>query len=198
MERRSDDAAVADEHRLALMLGKNFHVPSSHTHARRADEDAAQRSAFAGERKISLEARDLAAVGIPVDFHVDEAEMLAIEHDHPGTGTQDRAIERADCLVQTVEPHQTHERRRLTAGNDKPVQLLQLLGLPHLDRSDPEPPQHRQVFAKVALDGEDTDAWAHYQPRVSSSSSGARAAAESPLIASPRPRETRARISASL
>jgi hypothetical protein len=36
-----------------------------------------------------------------------------------------------------------------------------------------------------------------YQPRVSSSSSGASAAADSPLIASPSPRETRARMSAS-
>jgi hypothetical protein len=37
-----------------------------------------------------------------------------------------------------------------------------------------------------------------YQPRDSSNSSGASAAAERPLIASPRPRETRARTSASL
>ena len=37
-----------------------------------------------------------------------------------------------------------------------------------------------------------------YQPRVSSSSSGASAAADRPLIASPSPRDTRARISASL
>src|SRR5438046_25391 len=36
-----------------------------------------------------------------------------------------------------------------------------------------------------------------YQPRVSSSSSGRSVAAERPLIASPRPREMRARISAS-
>ena len=39
---------------------------------------------------------------------------------------------------------------------------------------------------------------AAYQPRVSSSSSGRSAAADSPLIASPRPRDTRARTSASL
>ena len=48
------------------------------------------------------------------------------------------------------------------------------------------------------LDGKYTDAWRHYQPRVSSSSSGASAAAERPLIASPSPRETRARISPSV
>src|SRR5213083_2466483 len=40
VERRNEDAAVADEHRLALVLGQNLHV-SGHAHARRADEHAA-------------------------------------------------------------------------------------------------------------------------------------------------------------
>jgi hypothetical protein len=39
---------------------------------------------------------------------------------------------------------------------------------------------------------------AAYQPRVSSSSSGRSAAADRPLIASPSPRDTRARMSASV
>ena len=49
-----------------------------------------------------------------------------------------------DRLVEPVEPHQAHERRRLPAGNDEPVEILELLGLPHLDRVDAEPPQHRR------------------------------------------------------
>src|SRR2546430_4044498 len=197
MERGDEDAPVANEHGPALVLGENLHV-ARRAHARRADEDAAQRGAVTRERKIGLEARDLAAIRVPVDLDVDEAEMVAVEDDHPGTRTQNWTVECTDRLVEPVEPHQAHERRRLTARNHEPVESLELLRFPHLDRVDPQATQHRQVFAKVALDGEDTDAWAHYQPRVSSSSSGARAAADSPLIASPRPRETRARISASL
>ena len=62
--------------------------------AGRADEDAAQRLVVAGEREIGLEARDLAAVGVPVDLDVDGAEMPPVEDDHPGAGAQHRAGER--------------------------------------------------------------------------------------------------------
>src|SRR5439155_11484699 len=40
-----EDTPVAYEHRLALVLGQDLHV-SGHTHARRTDEDAAQRGAL--------------------------------------------------------------------------------------------------------------------------------------------------------
>jgi len=129
MERRRDDAAVAHEHRLAFVLGENFHVPSGHTHARGTDEDAAQRSAFAGERKISLEARDLAAVGVSIHLDVDEPEMVAIEHDHAGTRPQDRTLERADRLVEPIQAHEAHKRRRLTAGTTSPSDPASCSGL---------------------------------------------------------------------
>src|SRR3989442_10800393 len=51
MERRRDETAVAHEHRLALVLRQNLHVPSGHTHARRAAANAAQRRTLAGEQK---------------------------------------------------------------------------------------------------------------------------------------------------
>src|SRR5258708_5675276 len=39
VERSNENAPVANEHRLALVLGQNLHV-SGHAHARRSDEDA--------------------------------------------------------------------------------------------------------------------------------------------------------------
>jgi hypothetical protein len=71
-----------------------------------------------------------------------------------------------------------------------------------------EPLLEEPVIAQVGEELEDTLRWmrdpagradrAAYQPLVSSSSSGRSAAAERPLMASPRPCETRARISGSL
>src|SRR2546430_17370018 len=56
MERRHEDAPVANEHRLALVLGQYLDV-SGHAHARRSDEDAAERRVVTRQRKIGLEAR---------------------------------------------------------------------------------------------------------------------------------------------
>ena len=97
-----------------------------------------------------------------------------------------------------VEAHQAHEGRRLAAWHDEPVEPLELLRLAHLDRLRAEPPQHGRVLAEVPLESEDTDPHrGHYQPRVSSSSSGGMPAVARPVIASPRPCETRASTSAS-
>src|SRR6478752_1770322 len=191
VERCHQHAPVANE------LGQHLHVVAGHPYTRCADEDAPQRQVVARQRQVGLEARHLAPVGVPVALDVHETEMVPVENNHACARTKDRLLERTDRLVETVELHQTHERRRLSAGNHEAVKALQMLRFPHFDRIDAESLQHRHVFAEIALDGEDADTWAHYQPRVSSSSSGAREAVARPLIASPRPRETRARISAS-
>ena len=83
--------------------------------------------------------------------------MVAVEDDHPGARPEDRRRERADRLVEAVEAHQPHERRRLAAGDDEPVEPVELLGLAHLDDVRAEPPQHRRVLAEVPLHGQDAD-----------------------------------------
>ena len=119
-QKDSDTAVPASAYyRVALT---NLDV-SGHANTRRADEDAPQRGAVAQEREIGLEARDLPPVRVPVDLDVDEPEMLAVEDDHPGARPQDRTLERPDCLVQPVKPHQTHERRRFPARNDQSIQI---------------------------------------------------------------------------
>src|SRR5436190_15197198 len=70
MERRDEDAAVADEHRLTVELREHLDVLSGRPHARRSDEDSAQRSLVSGQREVGFEARDLPTVRVPVDLDV--------------------------------------------------------------------------------------------------------------------------------
>ena len=72
VERRDQEAPLADEHGLAVQLRQHLDVGAGLAHARRADEDAAQRLVVAGELEVGLEARDLPAVGVAVDVDVDE------------------------------------------------------------------------------------------------------------------------------
>src|SRR5438128_1794529 len=95
VERRNEDAAVAHQHRLALVLGEDLDFLPRRPHPRRANEDAAERLGLALEPEIGLEARDLAAVRVAVDLEVDEAEVFPVEHDHSGAGAQDRTLEGA-------------------------------------------------------------------------------------------------------
>ena len=83
--------------------------------------------------------------------------MIPIEHDHSRAGTHDRPQERPDRLVEAVEAHQAHESRRFAAGNDQAVEPVELLGLADLDGVRPEPTEHREVLAEVALDGKNTN-----------------------------------------
>src|SRR5690242_12108189 len=72
VKRRDEDAAVAQQHRLAFELGQNLDAGPRVRHARRADEDAAERLVLAGQLEVGLEARDLAAVCVARDLEVDE------------------------------------------------------------------------------------------------------------------------------
>jgi hypothetical protein len=139
------------------VLREHLDIRADVPHARRTDEDAAQRLVVAREREIGLEARDLAPIRIPVDDEVDEPEMLAVEDDHPRASPEHRLLEPAHRLVEPVEPHQAHERRRLAAGDHEPVEPFELLRLAHLDDVRAELAQHRRVLAEVALHCEDAD-----------------------------------------
>ena len=116
--------------------------------------------------------------------------MVAVEEDHPGARPR-RPGEPPQRLLEAVDPDQAHDRGRFPAGDDEPVEVLELLRLAHLDRLGAEAPQHGRVLAEVALDGRIPILGTSYQPRVSSSSSGRSDAAERPDIASPRPRDLR-------
>src|SRR6478672_8072865 len=60
VERGGEHQAVAQQHRLTVELGQHLDPRADVAHARRADEDAAERAPVAVEREVCLEARDLA------------------------------------------------------------------------------------------------------------------------------------------
>ena len=60
-------------------------------------------------------------------------------------------------LFEGVEADQPADRGRLTARDDEPVEALELLGLPHLDRLHAETRERRDVLAEVPLQGENAD-----------------------------------------
>ena len=130
--------------------------PASSIHGARM-KTRAQRLAAVADVEIGLEAAHLAAERVPADADVGEAEVVAVEHDHPGARAEDRRREAAQRLVDAVQAHQPRDRGRLAAGDDQPVEPVELLRQPHLDRLGAEAPQHGRVLAEVPLHGEDAD-----------------------------------------
>src|SRR4029450_6593249 len=100
MERGDDKTSLAQKDGLAVELRQHLDLGPDVADARRADETPPQRLAVAGEGEIGLEARDLAAVGVPVDLDVDRPEVRPVEHDHPGAGAEDGPCELAESLVE--------------------------------------------------------------------------------------------------
>src|SRR5438132_8198296 len=96
VEGGDDEASLTQEHGLAVELREHFDLRPHLADARCADEDPAEGLTVAGEREIGLEARDLAAVGVPVDLDVDRTEVPPVEDDHPGAGAEHGANELAD------------------------------------------------------------------------------------------------------
>ena len=133
MERGDEDPALAREDRAAVVLGQHLDVVTGLLDPGRADEDAAQRLGVALQLEVGLEARDLAAVGVAPHDDVQQPEVLAVEHDHPGAGAEDGPLEPAQRLVDPVEAHQPRDRGRLAPRDHEPVETVELLGLAHLD-----------------------------------------------------------------
>src|SRR5437763_1974257 len=133
MERGDEEAALAEQDRLAVVFGEDLDVGARLAQARRADEDAVERSLVSRKLEIRLEARDLPPVRVSLDVDVDEPQMVPVEHDHSGACAEHGRRELTQRIVEPVEPHQSHERRRLPSRNDDPVETLELLGLAHLD-----------------------------------------------------------------
>src|SRR4051812_24226685 len=158
MERGDEEAALAREHGMPVELGQHLDRGPGLVDPRRADEHGPQRLAPARQLEIGLERRDLPAERVPPDAHVDEPEVVAVEHDHPRARAEDRPREAAHGVVEGVEAHQARERRRLAAGDHEPVETVELVGLPHLDGLRAERAQHRRVLAEVALHGQHPDA----------------------------------------
>ena len=130
--------------------------PASSIHGARM-KTARSGSSRPASVEVGLERRDLPPEGVPPHAHVDEAEVVAVEHDHPGARAEDRPARTAHRLVEPVEAHQARERRRLAARDHEAVEAVELLRLAHLDHVRAEAAQHRRVLAEGPLHGQNAD-----------------------------------------
>ena len=87
MKRRDEEATLPQQHGHAAVAREHLDIRPGVGHARGADEDAAQRLALP-QLEVGLEARELPAVAVSLDVDVDEAEVRAVEQDHPGAGPE--------------------------------------------------------------------------------------------------------------
>src|SRR6266516_3318809 len=168
MEGGDDDPTLAEEHRLAVQLGEHLDVRADLRYSRRTDEDSPQRLLLSEQLQIRLEARHLASIGVAAHGQVEQAEVVTVEQDHPGTGAEHRSLEAADRLLEPVQPDEPSDRGRFAPRNDQPVELGNLLRLAHLDGLRADPPQHRRVLAEVPLHRQDADSRAVSHPFDSS------------------------------
>ena len=94
VERRDQHAAVAQQHWLTVALGEHLDAGPDVADTRRADEHPSERAVLAFDLQVRLEARNLAAVGVPLDLEVGQTEVRPVEQDHPRAGAEDRPLER--------------------------------------------------------------------------------------------------------
>src|SRR5439155_27166144 len=157
MEGGDEQPSLARQHRMAVDLCEHLDVGSRLLEPRRPDEDGAQWLVAVTDIEVGLEALHLAAERVAPRPVVAEAEVVAVEDDHPGARAEDRVAEPAHRLVEAVQPHEPADRGGLPARDDQAVDPRQLLGEPDLDRLCAEPPQHGRVLPEVPLHGQDAD-----------------------------------------
>lgn len=131
---------------------------------RRADEDRVQWSAEAVELEIALEGVHLAAERVSPHRDVDgcegtlvcsTVEHLARQQDHARTGAKSRHPGRealGEWLAKARGVNQHHQRRRLTAGEDERIHVLEICRQANLRSIDSETVERREVLGHVTLE----------------------------------------------
>jgi hypothetical protein len=121
-----------------------------------ADEDRAQRLvADPLDLEVGLEALQLAAEGVAACGRVEEAEMLGVADDKPGAGAEDRPaglVVGAQSRLQPGDLDPLGDRRALAAGDDEPVEALDLGGGANLGYLGAEPAQGSGVSLEITLE----------------------------------------------
>src|SRR4051794_24908531 len=188
--------ALSHRHGVSVELGDHLHAVADLGHPGRADEDCAQRVAEAAHVEVGLEAAHLAAECVALGADVEQVEVVAVEHDQAGAGAEDggaaedRLAQRTgEALALDPERH----GRRLPAGDDDPVEPVEVGRGAHLAAFRAESGEHGAVRREVALEGEDAD----YHPRFWIRPPSPSAAISTPAIGAPSPCEARATRSGS-
>src|ERR671914_931579 len=136
MEGAGQKAPLANDDGMALVARQHLGPGAVVLYPGGADEHGPQRVWTEPlDLEILLEALALAAEGVSACDHVPEAQVLAVEHDHPRAGAEDRATGFREALDGPVEPvtgKRLGDRRRLAAGYHETVEILELARGPHL------------------------------------------------------------------
>ena len=146
--------------------------------------------------EVGLERAHLAPERVAPRLDVHDPEVLAVEHDQPRARAEDRRAGRASARSGSASPSRSmpeRHRRRLAAGDDEPVEPVEVGRHAHLAHVGAERAQHPRVRREAALQGEHADrATPRYQPRWASSCSSPSERDSSESIAAPSPSEARA------
>jgi hypothetical protein len=157
VEGAGEDRAFADRHRVALPGREDLDPLPGPLHPRCPDEERAQGLLTgAGDLEVGLKALQLPAEGVAARRRVDKAEVLGVADDQAGARAEDRPprlVVGAQCGLEARGGDQLADRGRLAAGDDQPVETLQMLGRTDLDRVRAEPAQGLRVRLEVTLQG---------------------------------------------
>jgi hypothetical protein len=118
MEGDREHVALAHRDRMAVDLGQHLHLVAVFLDPGGADEDRVQGLAL--EVEFGLERPDLAAERVAPHGHVEQVEVIAVEHDQPGAGAERRvagAHELAQRLGQRLALDPERHRGALAAGH---------------------------------------------------------------------------------
>src|SRR5690348_10892362 len=102
MEGGDEEAPLARQHRMTVHLREHVDVRPRLLEPRRPDEDRAQWLVAVPYVEIRLEAVHLATERVPTRRVVAEAEVVAVEDDHPRARAEDRPAELLHRAVEAV------------------------------------------------------------------------------------------------
>ena len=200
-------------HRHGASIGQSGQDGSGRTcrhHGRRADEHGMQGVlADPGYHQVGLEALHLTAERVAAHHHVDYAQgprpvigQPSCQQHHARARSPRRHAAGQSCEQRLSQPVPVEQQRHggaLPAGDDQPVNILQLVWQAHQPGFRSQGGQCRLMFGDVTLERQDPDqhAGGGYQPRTASCSVAGISCTSRPGMAAPRPRDTSATMAAS-
>jgi hypothetical protein len=102
MEGNGKHIPLPDRHGMAVHLGQHLHPLAVLLDPRRPDEDGGERSAL--EVELGLERVQLTPEGVAADAHIEQAEVVAVQHDQAGAGAERGAPAAHELAQRLGEP----------------------------------------------------------------------------------------------
>ena len=192
-----DGQHVALAHRdgMPVDLGQHLHPVAGVLDPGRADEDRVQRLALAVEVRLEAEPT-WRPNALRRDGHVEQAEVLAVEHDQAGAGAEHRAAgahELAQRLGQRLALDPERHRGALAAGDHEPVEPVEVVRARAPRGPRAELLERPGVCLEAALEGEHPDSAVRATSRDAGAGRRWPRGCRSRARASPRPARARPR-----